>query len=179
MLGASEASKKGLSAGWLAGEALMGDRTVGERRVGGVAVALRFEEAVVFGEAGESVGSARGEETLGACLLDVLPSRETGKRPLPLLLPATVIWLALPYEALLLTDPVAERSVWPGIIIWTGLPLAAGVLAANSVADAVVSPAAEPGVSEFGEWVEADLTETIRGAARTTCCAGMGSTLLV
>ena len=75
---------------------------------------------------------------------------------------------------------MAERSVWPGIITCTGLPLAPGVLAANSVAEAVVSPPAEPGVSEPGEWVvEEDFTETMRGAARTTCCAGMGSTLLV
>ena len=81
---------------------------------------------------------------------------------------------------MLFTEPVAERSVWPGIIICTGLPLAAGVLAANSEAEAVdASPPAEPGVSEEGEWVEEDLTETMRGAARTTCCAGMGSTLLV
>ena len=78
-----------------------------------------------------------------------------------------------------MTDPVAERSAWPGIMICTGLPLPAGVLAANSVADAVVSPDAEPGVSDDAEWVEEDLTETIRGATRTTCCAGMGSTLLV
>jgi hypothetical protein len=79
-----------------------------------------------------------------------------------------------------LTDPVAERSVWPGIITCTGFPLAPGVLAANSVAEAVVeSPPAEPGVSEEGEWVEEDFTETMRGAARTTCWAGMGSTLLV
>jgi len=76
-------------------------------------------------------------------------------------------------------EPVAERSVWPGIITCTGLPLPAGVLAANSVAEAVVSPPAEPGVSEDGEWVDEDFTETMRGAARTTCCAGMGSTLLV
>ena len=139
---------------------------------------LFFEEAVVLAEDGESLTSARGDETLGVCLLETLLSRETGKRPLPLL--ATVIWCALPYEALLFTDPVAERSVWPGIITCTGLPLAPGVLAANSVAGAVVSPPAEPGVSEPGEWVvEEDFTETMRGAARTTCCAGMGSTLLV
>lgn len=103
MEGASEASKKGLSAGWLTGEAFIGERIVGERCDGGVArleegFLLLFEvEAVVFVDEGESVGSASGEETLGACLLDWLPSRETGKRPLPLLpLPATVIWWALP-----------------------------------------------------------------------------------
>jgi hypothetical protein len=99
MLGASEASKKGLSAGWLVGEALMGVRIVGERRAGGVARLLLFfeEEAVVLAEDGESLTSARGEETLGACLLETLLSRETptGKRPFPLVL-ATVIWCALP-----------------------------------------------------------------------------------
>ena len=74
----------------------MGVRTVGERRAGGVASLLFFEEeAVVLAEEGESLTSARGEETLGACLLDTLLSRETGKRPLPPLL-ATVIWCALP-----------------------------------------------------------------------------------
>jgi hypothetical protein len=94
-LGASEASKKGLSAGWLEGEAFIGVRIVGERRAGGVARLLFFEEAVVLAEEGESLTSARGEETLGACLLETLLSRETGKRPLPPLL-ATVIWCALP-----------------------------------------------------------------------------------
>lgn len=85
--GASEASKNGLSAGWLAGEAVMGVRTVGERS----APADKPPEDV-----GGASLSARGEETLGACLLeDWLPSREMGKRPLPLP-PATVICCALP-----------------------------------------------------------------------------------
>jgi len=79
----------------------MGERIVGERWAGGVArlllalLVLLFEaEPVVLADLGESAGSARGEETLGACLLERLLSRETGKRPLPLL--ATVIWWALP-----------------------------------------------------------------------------------
>lgn len=66
---------------------------------------------------------------------------------------------------------------------WTGFPLAAGVLAANwafSVVDVGACPSEEPGgVSEEGEWDDDVLTETIRGAARTICCAGIGSTLLV
>jgi hypothetical protein len=38
----------------------------------------------------------------------------------------------------------------------------------------------EPGVSEDGDGADELLfTETIRGATRTTCCAGIGSTLLV
>ena len=93
MLGASEASKKGLSAGWLVGVPLMGERIVGERSAGGVARLLLAEEPVVLADLGESATSARGEETLGL-LEAVLPSREMGKRPLPLL--ATVIWWALP-----------------------------------------------------------------------------------
>lgn len=79
-----------------------------------------------------------------------------------------------------MTDPVAEVTPWPGIITWTGLPLPAGVLAANSVVSEPevvgADPDPEPGVSDDGEW---DFTETMRGAARTICCAGMGSTLFV
>jgi hypothetical protein len=81
--GVSEASKKGLSGGWLDGEAFMGERTVGER-------SLRRS-----GEVG-GPPSASGEDTLGVCLLDEeLPSREIGKRPL-FLPPATTICCALP-----------------------------------------------------------------------------------
>lgn len=79
--GASEASKNGLSAGWLAGEALMGVRTVGVR-------------VFLMVTSGEVDGSARGDETLGACLLDELFSRESGDLPLPL--PPTVMAWALP-----------------------------------------------------------------------------------
>lgn len=63
----------------------------------------------------------------------------------------------------------------------TGLPLPAGVLAAKWVVSdpEVVGVELEPGVSDEGEWDDEVLTETIRGAARTTCCAGIGSTLLV
>ena len=83
-----------------------------------------------------------------------------------------------------MTEPVAERSVWPGIMTWTGLPLPAGVLAANCAVSEpdVVGLEADPapGVSDDGVPPDdAVLTETMRGAARTTCCAGIGSVLFV
>lgn len=97
----------------------MGERTVEERSL-----------MEVLGLESADLPSARGEDTFGACLLDWLPSRETDRRFLPLP-PATVICCALPYEALLFTEPEADLDAWPGIMTWTGLPLPAGVLAAN------------------------------------------------
>jgi hypothetical protein len=137
--GCSEASKKGDSVGCAEG----GD------------------EASVS-SAGDS-RSAKGEETVGACLLVPVAVEaslvwRTGKRPL---IPPTWTCFAFPAER---TDVLGESPLpWPGIITCSpfGLPSSGDctellLLAERELEDVL------------------DLTDTMRGASRVAAVAGMG-----